>query len=240
MESPGAAIVTGGAKRIGRAIALALAKKGYHIALHYRSSRREAELLVQEIRDWKVQCELFACDFLDMESVRTLVPRVCGRFPETNLLVNNASIFERGRMMQTEEELFDRHFQINFKTPFFLSRDFARRCQKGLIINLLDTKVSRTLIEYFAYTLSKKALHDLTRMAAKELAPKIRVNGVCPGLILPPPGEGESYLEEREQTIPLQTRGTEDQIAAAVEFLIDHSFITGDCLYIDGGEHLKS
>lgn len=233
------AIVTGGAKRIGRSIAIALAKKGYDIVLHYNISLTEAEEVAKEIEKAGKRCRLLSCDFNDMEQVALFIPKAFELFSNCNLLINSASIFERARLMDTNQELFDRHFNINLKTPLFLSRYFANYAKTGQIINILDTKVSRTLIEYFAYTLTKKALLEFTKMAAKELAPNIRVNGVCPGLILPPPGKDEEYLNKLSKNIPLQRKGNLESVVSAISFLIDNPFITGEYIFVDGGEHLK-
>ena len=235
----GTALITGGARRIGRAIALSLAGKEYNIALHYRTSKKDAETAASEIRSKGVECEIFQCDLSNSGKVATLIPRVFERFPDCNLLVNNASVFQRARLMETDEALFDRHFNTNLKAPFFLSRDFARHCRKGHIINILDTKISRILIEYFAYTLTKKALHEFTRMAAKELGPSIRVNGVSPGLILPSADLSSEDFEKMGDRVPLKTTGNPESVVSAIHFLIDNTFITGECIFVDGGEHLK-
>lgn len=235
----GTALITGGAKRIGRAVALSLAGRGNNIALHYHSSQDEAESAAASIRSKGVECELFQCDLSDPEDVATLIPKVFDRFSDCSLLINNASIFQRARLMETDEALFDRHFNTNFRAPFFLSRDFARRCRKGHIINILDTKVSRTLVEYFAYTLTKKALYELTCMAAKELGPSIRVNGVSPGLILPSVYLSPEEFKRMGEGVPLKTTGNPESVVSAIHFLIDNTFITGECIFVDGGEHLK-
>ena len=235
----GTALVTGSAKRIGRVIALSLAEKGYNVAIQYRSSRKDAEAVAREIEKKGRQSHPFVCDFNDMDDVATLIPRVFQRFPDCNLLINNASIFKRARMMETDQELFDKHFNANFKTPFFLSRDFASLCSKGHIINILDTKISGILIEYFVYTLTKKALYEFTKMAAKELGPAIRVNGVCPGLILPSAYRKKEDFEKMGKRIPLKRTGNPESIVSAIHFLVDNTFITGECIFVDGGEHLK-
>jgi len=233
------AIVTGGAKRLGSAIAIALAEKGYDIALHYHSSQPSAVDVQQHIESLGKKCQLFTCNFNDMKQVAQLIPQIAAVFPDCEVLINSASIFERVRLMETDEDIFDRHFTINFKTPFFLSRDFARYFKKGHIINILDTKISKPLIEYFTYTLSKKTLFEFTKMAAKELAPAIRVNGICPGLILPPPGEDEVYLDEKSRNIPLKRKGSIENVTSAIYFLLENPFITGEWIFVDGGEHLK-
>ena len=234
-----AAIITGGGKRIGRAIALALAETGYDIALHYNFSLDAAKDVAQQIDKIGSKCHLFSCDFNNMKQVALLMQQVFEVFPNCNLLINSASIFERARLMDTDEDTFDRHFNINFKTPFFLSKNFAQYCKNGHVINILDTKISKSSIEYFAYTLSKKALFEFTRMAARVLAPDIRVNGVCPGLILPPPGQDEKYIDNMSKNIPLQQKGNVENIISVVSFLIENKFVTGECIFVDGGEHLN-
>ena len=234
----GTALITGGAKRIGRAIALALADDGFNIALHYSSSPKKAEETAGEIEKKGVNCHLFSADFDKMDEVSSLIPSVFEIFPDCNVLINSASIFQRARLMDTDEELFNRHFNINFKTPFFLSRYFAQYSSKGHIINILDTKISRNLIEYFAYTLTKKALYEFTLMAAKELGPEIRVNGVSPGLILPSAKQTREDFEKMATQVPLQKTGNTDSVVSAVRFLIENEFVTGELIFVDGGEHL--
>ncbi|MCI0494751.1 SDR family oxidoreductase [candidate division KSB1 bacterium] len=235
----GTAIVTGGAVRIGRAISLALAREGFDLVVHYNSSAEEAKEVEQAVQKYERRCHLIQCDFSSDKQVALFIPRVFEFFPNCNLLVNCASIFERARFMETDGDLFDRHFKINFRTPVMLSRDFANYAQEGQIINILDTKVARNLIEYFAYTLSKKALLEFTKMAAKELAPRIRVNGICPGLILPPAGETDEYLVKLSEHVPMKSKGNVNYVVSALIFLLKNNYITGDCLYIDGGEHLR-
>jgi pteridine reductase len=234
----GTAIVTGGAVRIGRAISLALAREGYDIILHYNSSAEEAKEVEQAIIKCERRCHLIQCDFNNMKQVSYFIPRAFEFYPDCNVLINGASIFERARLKDTNNKLLDRHFNINFKTPFILSRDFAKYAKNGHIINILDTKISRTLIEYFAYYLTKKALFEFTQMAAKELAPAIRVNGVCPGLILPPAGEDDEYLQKLAENIPMKRKGNVDSVTSAILFLLENQYITGECIYVDGGEHL--
>ncbi|MFW6169762.1 MAG: SDR family oxidoreductase, partial [Planctomycetota bacterium] len=167
-----------------------------------------------------------------------LIDGITDVFSDLSILVNNASIFERAPLLETEPELFDRHFDINYRAPFFLTRDFARQCDQGLVINLVDTKISRNAGAYFAYTLTKKALLAFTKMAAAQLGPGIRVNAVAPGLVLPPAGEDERYLAERAKSIPLRRHGDPAAVCNAVAYLVNNRFITGQCIYVDGGEHL--
>jgi pteridine reductase len=182
---------------------------------------------------------LFRCDLDQIDDVLEFMPKVFGKFPDCNLLINNASIFEKALFQDTDQELLDRFLNVNFKAPFFLSRDFSRHCQEGQIINILDTKISKEGGSYFAYTLTKKTLHEFTRMAAKVLAPRIRVNGICPGMILPSKELSEAEFEKLSRKIPVQHRGDPQSVVSAVRFLIENSYVTGECIYVDGGEHLN-
>lgn len=234
----GAALVTGGARRIGAAIAKALAQHGYDVALHYHTSAEPAERMARTIEDLGRRCRLFRCDLNDHDDTAALVPRVREQFPQLTVLVNNASVFEQATLRDTGRELFERHFNVHFRAPFFLTQAFAEGCSEGQVVNILDTRVSRSDPYHTVYTLSKKALLELTRMAARELGPGIRVNGVAPGMILPPPGGVVDELERRSAGLPLKRIGDTANVVAAVLFLIDNPFITGECVYVDGGEHL--
>ena len=239
MSTPkGAALVTGGGRRIGAAVARALAEDGYDVALHYFTSAEQAERVAAEVEALGQRCRLFRCDLNDHREMSALVPAVREHFPGLNVLVNNASIFERGTLRETGRDLFERHFNINLKAPFFLIQAFAESCAAGQIINILDTRVSRSDPHHAAYTLSKKTLLELTKMAARELGPAIRVNGVSPGMILPPPGGVVDELERRSQALPLKRIGDTDNLVAAVRFLLNNPFVTGESIHVDGGEHL--
>lgn len=234
-----AALITGGAQRIGKAIARAFANKGIDIALHYHHSRDEAEETAEQIRNVPVQCQLFQADLSDTGSARHLMNVVSQTFPDTQILVNNASVFKRMDYSDTDEILFDEAINLHLKAPFFLIQQFARLGHHGLVINMLDTKITKELTSYMAYSLSKKSLADLTRLAAKALGPKIRVNGIAPGIILPSSDTSQTALDRLIQRIPLKQQGQPEQIAQAAVFLWENPFITGDILYLDGGEHLS-
>ena len=233
-----AALVTGGGKRLGRAICLALAKRGYDIAVHYNSSRSEAGDTAEAVNSLGVNSELFKSDLSDTSYSRNLIKSVTEVFPRLSLLVNSASVFENIEFKHVTEKQFERDFDVNFKTPFFLSRYFCEGSSAEHIINLLDTRVSQIETEHFVYNLTKKTLRDFTLMAAKALGPKIRVNGICPGPILPPPGKDISYLEEISRDTPLKAPGDPEYIITALNYLLDNPYVTGECLYVDGGQHL--
>lgn len=232
------ALITGGGKRLGKAISLSLAERGYDIAIHYNHSSCEAEETAEIIRQKGQKAEIFQADLSQINEVRNLIPAVLETFPECSILVNSASIFENIGFSETTEEIFDRDFNTNFKAPFFLSQDFSKAENSELIINMLDMRINKIETEHFSYNLTKKALRDFTLMAAKELGPKIRVNGICPGPILPPPDKGIEYLEKIAENTPLKKPGNPDFIISAVEYILSNPYVTGQCLFVDGGQHL--
>ncbi len=234
-----AALVTGAAKRIGKGIALALAGDGFDIGLHYGRSKDEAEQVADEIRQMGVECHLLQADLNDMDAVMALVPEMYRLFPHCNVLVNNASIFHRVSFLDTTPEEFDNFFNVHLKGPFFLSQQFASYCPIGNIVNILDTKVTKNIDSFFPYSLSKKALYELTHLSAKALGPEIRVNGVAPGIILPSTESSNEEIARMVQKLPLKRQGEVEDIVSAVRFLVSHPFLTGECIFVDGGEHLN-
>ncbi len=233
----GTALITGSAKRIGQEIALKLASIGYKIALHCNKSMNEAEVLANKISKIST-CTIFSNDLSKEDELLSLISLVKKKFPDLNLLINNASVFQKTSILNTNIDVFNQNLNINFKAPFFLTRDFALKCKKGQIINMLDAKIVHNDISYASYTLSKKALADLTKISAKELAPNIRVNGIAPGYILAPEEQNSCYLKKRPKTILLQRKGEPEEIIKAIEFLIHNTFITGQFIFVDGGDHL--
>lgn len=233
-----AALITGGAQRLGRDIALHLASKGYDIALHYNHSRAEAEATAQDIARHNVTCHLLAADLSDSAQCAPLVAQALAAFPPLSVLVNNAAVFDRGNFLESDETLLRKEFAINFEAPMLLTRAFAKGVKQGAVVNLLDTNIRRSKHSHFYYLLSKKALLAFTEMAAAELAPAIRVNGVAPGYILPSEHWGEEYKEKLEKRLPMGKVATAEEVAQAVYALVASPSLTGQILYVDGGEHL--
>ena len=233
-----AALVTGGAKRIGRSIALALAGESFDIALHYGTSAAEAEETAGDIRRLGVECETFRCNLAQEQEVLSLIPRVVEKMPALEILVNNASIFHKGKIADTEPDFYRQHMAVNFTAPWFLSRDFARICKRGQIINLLDTRIAGNDFGYAIYTVTKKALAELTKISAREFAPGIRVNAIAPGIILPPPGGDSRSFEKMALKTPLKRTGGLDCVVRSVKFILKNDFLTGQFIYLDGGENL--
>ncbi len=234
------ALVTGAAKRLGRAIAEALASEGADIVVHYRSSGEEAEAAAERLRQKGVAAWTVQADLADATEARGLLGRateLAGR--PLDILVNSASIFTPSHVLGFDEEELRRQFAVNTLAPLYLSRAFAEGARRGQIINMLDARMLECDDGHAAYHLSKRALFTLTRMLALELAPATRVNAVAPGLILPPPGQDESYLEALADTVPLKRHGSADDIARAVLFLATSDFVTGQVIYVDGGRHME-
>lgn len=233
------AFITGGSKRIGRFIGEKLAANGYNIAIHYNTSIQEAKDLASYLKSkYAVKSKIYKSDFSDTSQAKQIIEDVFADFPDLNILVNNASIFKRAFAKDTDEELFDNLFNVNFKFPYFLTKYFAKKCNKGSVINILDTKVDLNQSAYLPYILSKKSLRDFTLMAAKEFAPNIRINGIAPGFILPPSGQEDYYEKLALKRVPLQRVGNPEDISKSVLFLAESDFITGQILFVDGGEHL--
>lgn len=232
-----AALITGASDRIGKAIALALAGAGYNIALHYNHSEQKANRTRSEILAKNIQCEIFKADLNSQKETTGLISSAFKKF-NISVLVNNASLFVPDKLTDGNDQLFDELFHTNFKAPYLLTREFAKNTKKGLIINILDTNISKNSTSHFNYLLTKKFLDVFTGMAAVELAPGIRVNGIAPGLILPPKGKDNSYLVRLSEKIPLKSTGNVKNISDTVLFLIKNEFLTGQIIYVDGGENL--
>ena len=235
------AIVTGGAVRLGRALALALARQGVRVGIHYGSSAGPAETVVEEIKAIGSDAAAIQADLGRPGEARSIVERAAAHFGQVDILVNSAAIFEPGNWDDTTEANWDRHFAINVKSPFFLSQAFAAqvgRERAGHIVNIADWRGARPGPDHMAYTLTKAAIIAMTKSLALALAPNIQVNAIAPGLILPPPGQDQAYLESKANQVPAQRVGSPQEIANAMIFLLRSDFVTGDLIFVTGGEHL--
>jgi pteridine reductase len=235
------AIVTGGAVRLGKALALALAEEGARLVVHYGSSADPARETVRAIEGIGSQALAIQANLGQPGQAPSIVDRAVGRFGQVDILVNSAAIFEPGRWDDTTEANWDRHFSINLKSPFFLSQAFARhvgRERPAHIVNIADWRGVRPGTDHVAYTLTKAALIAMTRSLALALAPNIQVNAIAPGMILPPPGKDLAYLERWAHQIPAQRIGSPEEIARALIFLVRSDFVTGDLIHVTGGQHL--
>lgn len=232
------ALVTGGAKRIGRQIALALAERGINVVVHFNRSDSEARGLAGELHQKGVNAWTIQADFRRPDEYRALIEQARQIAGTLDVLVNNASIFPAETIADLNWSSLSANMEVNAWVPFLLIRSFAQQIGRGKIINLHDSRLKGYDWTHTGYILSKHVLAAMTRMMALEFAPDITVNAVAPGLILPPPNKDESYLEAMVRTVPLQRHGDPRDIAEAVAFLIQSDFITGNVIYVDGGRHL--
>lgn len=231
------ALVTGGAKRVGRHIALRLARRGASILLHYHRSEREAEEVASEIRSMGVGCQLVRADLSNEADVVHLANQAVG----VNLLVNSASIFYRTPVDGVSTTDVEKFWIVNFRAPFLLSTQIGRRLAEeggGQIINIVDWSAFRPYRDYSAYCASKGALVTLTKSLARDLAPKVRANAVAPGPVLAPPGMGLEESQAIASLTVLGRWGKPDDVASAVVFLAENSYINGQVLVVDGGRSI--
>jgi NAD(P)-dependent dehydrogenase (short-subunit alcohol dehydrogenase family) len=234
-----AALITGAARRIGRAIAAHLAGEGWDICIHYNTSREEALSLEAEVRAAGVDCRLYPADLNDPAEADRLVERCIADFPHATLLVNSASVFKRDTIANLRPQLWDEQLRINALAPILLTRAFHLLCpQQHCVINMLDQKVANATPDFFSYTISKLALHNATRMMAMSLWPKTRVNAIAPGLVLRSGDQTEEQFKAVHKKTPLGVGPSLQEICRAVAMLADTPSITGQVITIDGGRHL--
>lgn len=233
------ALVTGAAMRLGHGVSLALAEAGSSVALHYNTSREEAEALAAELVAGGVRAWTFQANLRDSEEAEGLFSRVVDRAGPIDILVNNASIFPEDGLSDLTAKGLAANINVNALSPFLLSRAFAAQGREGCIVNFLDARIVDYDRNHVSYHLSKRMLFSLTRMMALEFAPRVRVNAVAPGVILPPPGKTEEDLERLAETNPMHACGTVQDVAEAVVFLLGSGFVTGQVIFVDGGRHMK-
>lgn len=233
------ALITGAARRIGRHMALHLVDQGYDVALHYDQSAREAKKLQAEIKQRsKVSCEILKADLADVYQVQQLWQKANAALGGITLLVNNASIFKSSTLAAGDVVDLEQHWMINLKAPYVLMAQMAQTGKSGNIVNVLDTHIRQQRSAQANYLLAKKSLADLTQMAAREWAPRLRVNGIAPGLILAPAEKPAGYLDRLARTIPMQRKGKVTYVLQALDYLLTNDYVTGQIMYVDGGEHL--
>lgn len=238
---PQAALVTGGAQRIGRAIVLALAEDGFAVAVHYNGSREAAEGLVEAIRSKGGTAVALGADLADRGAVGELLPRAERELGPIGCLVNNAAVFADDTVETATCESWDLHLAVNLRAPFVLIQNLAARLPahtSGVVINLLDERVWSLTPYFVSYTLSKTGLWTLTQTLALALAPRIRVNGIGPGPTLPSPRQSPEQFARQCGLMPLRRGTSPQEIAAAVRFILSAPAMTGQMIALDGGQHL--
>jgi len=236
--APRAALITGGARRIGAAIARALARDGYAVVLHANRSRDEAERLAHEINEGGGRAGVVLADLADESAVAGLVPAAVA-FGPLSLLVNNAGEFEPDEIMTLQRARFAHTVAVNLTAPLFLTQAFAAQAPEGAsVVNVIDQRVLRPTPRFFSYTLSKYALYAATSTLAQALAPRLRINAVAPGPTLPSPRQSQAEFAAQATALPLQRGPSPDDVAAAVVYLAGAPSVTGVTIAVDGGQHL--
>ena len=244
------ALITGGAKRLGRAMALHLAGRGHDVAIHYHGSAEAAEATAAEARALGVRAAVLCADLLDEGAAAALVPAATEALGgPLGVLVNNASIFEYDSLASATRESWDRHFGSNLRAPFVLTQAFAAQAPRAdrsgpepratsLVVNMIDQRVLKPTPEFMTYSLAKAALWSLTRTAAQALAPEIRVNAIGPGPTLQGARQSDSHFARQRAATILERGADEADICAALGYFLDAPAVTGQLLCIDGGQHL--
>lgn len=235
----GTALITGAARRIGRALALCAAHSGYDVAIHHRNALADAETLAAEIAALGRRTVILQAELAEPGVERLIAD--AGALGPVTLLINNASLFDDDRLESLTPDSWDAHLNANLRAPVLLTQAFAAALpadQNGLVVNMLDQRVKRPNPQFFSYTISKTALWTATRMAAQALAPRIRVNGIGPGPTLASSHQSAADFAAEAAAIPLQRASTPSDIADALRYLIDAKAVTGQMIAVDGGQHL--
>lgn len=241
MKHPKTALVTGAARRIGRALAIDLADHGWAVAVHYNRSDTDAEETAEIIRKNGGHATTVQADLTDETSVESLIDQATDAVGPVHCLINNASVFERDEIGTADRQSWDAHIETNLRAPFVLSQRMAAGLpdgETGVIINMLDQRVWNLTPHFVSYTVSKSALWTLTQTLALALAPRIRVNAIGPGPTLPSTRQTKTQFEMQSQSVPLK-RGPElAEICGAAQFIIAANSMTGQMIALDGGQHL--
>jgi len=235
------ALVTGAAKRLGRAIALDLARHGWNIAIHYHASEREARVTCEDVRTAGTKAALVKADLAREDEVEAIVAQAVAELGSITALVNSASVFENDQWYSADRASWDKHLNVNLRAPLVLAQTFGRQLPRdshGAIVNLLDQRLFKPSPDFLSYGVSRAGLHWLTPVLAQALAPRIRVNAVAPGPTLKATRQSPAQFEhERSSTI--LGHGSEPQdICDAVRYLLDARAVTGQTIVVDGGQHL--
>lgn len=235
------ALITGGAKRIGRKIALKLAARKFAIAIHYHQSHAEAQKLKAEIIESGGKADIFRADLLQRDEITALIPRIGNSLPPITTLINNASIFEWDEWHSANFASWDKHMMTNLEAPFWLSQAMATSLPidyYGVIVNMVDQRVLKLTPYFTSYTIAKSALWSMTRTMALALAPQIRVNAIGPGPTLPSEHQSDEQFQKQYKRTPLGKAVPPDEIADAILFMLGQTSMTGQIIALDSGEHL--
>jgi pteridine reductase len=241
MEMKGrTALVTGGAVRLGRAMVEALAAEGMRLVIHYHASSTEADQLCSALRQRGGEAVAIGADLADATAVERLAQQAVQAFGGIDVLVNSASVFPPQKLEETDAALWDHTFAVNLRAPFLLTRALAPtlRERRGAVVNLCDLAGIQVWGGYSAHSVAKAGLAHFTRVAARALAPEVRVNGIAPGAVLPPESMGQDQLAAIARRTPLKRLGEPDDVIQALLYLLRADFVTGEVLVVDGGRML--
>ena len=249
----GSALITGGARRLGRAMALGLARRGLDVVIHYNQSQQLAADLVDEIKAMGQKSGALQADLMDERATRSLVQQACETLgTPLHLLINNAAIFERDDISSASHESWSRHMVTNYWAPFILTQEFARQappCERdeegegiaaAAIINIVDECIAQPTSDFTTYTLSKMGLWSLTRVSARSLAPDIRVNAIGPGPTLKAKRQSLEHFRHQRAHTPLRRSSSLSEVVSALTFLLDSPSVTGQLILLDGGKNFLS
>ncbi len=245
MINKNTALITGASQRLGKEMAICLAKKGFDLVIHYNKSQTQATQLLQELKqNYNINGATIDGDLSDKSSAKKIANFMFENYPNWNLLINNSSIFNKSKFLDDLDEEFENNLAIHLTSPLYLSHFFAKnviakKIKNAQIINMLDKNIARTDTAYFYYLLSKKFLAEFTKMLALEIAPHIRVNGIAPGYVALETIVSTEYAEKIITKIPLQKICDIKNIVQTLEFLLENDFINGQILSIDGGASLN-
>ena len=233
-------IITGGATRIGAAIAKALAGHGIKITIHYNKSEKEVKKLKTELEDFGSEIFLIKADLLKKIQVKKIIPFANKKMKGLDCLINNASIFEKDNLTNFNEKTFYNHMDINLKAPALLTQDFKKylKTKKGNIINIIDQRIFKLTPFFFSYTLSKTGLQTLTKTSALSLAPYIRVNGIAPGPTLKNKRQSQKHFKKQWKSLILEKKVSSENICETVKYFINNDSVTGQIPSVDGGQSL--
>ena len=236
------ALVTGAGRRVGRALALALGRRGATVAVHYGRSRSGAEEVAREIAALGAGAEAFGADLTDPAAPDKLVAAVAAQFGRVDVLVNSAAIMERTPFGDVTPGQWDHIFALNLRAPFFLAQAAAPHLRKvrGTMVNIADLAAYETWPGYVPHGLTKSGVVHMTRSLARVLAPDVRVNAIAPGTVLLPDDWRREDEERLNRTTPLGRQGSPEDVAAAMLYLIDAEYVTGETLIVDGGRHVRA
>jgi len=251
MARAGVALVTGGARRLGREMALALAGRGYDIALHFAHANDAAKETAREIEALGVSARLFQADLTNEKQTQGLIPEVANAFDQPlSVLINNASIFEYDTLETATRKSWDRHMESNLRAPFVLTQAFAAQAPqagidaneepvaRALVLNMIDQRIRKLTPEFMSYTIAKMGLWALTQTAARALAPRIRVNAIGPGPTLQGARQSAEHFANQRAATVLKRGANPRDIVAAMTYFLDAESVTGQILCVDGGQHL--